>query len=73
MKPGCVHTCVALATGHVPVYALCVRRCGDGCVGIALAHREPGADNIIIKRQYRADIGLMERPLYRQPAAIEPS
>lgn len=30
-------------------------------VGIALAHREPGADNIIIKRQYRADIDSTER------------
>lgn len=37
-------------------------------VGIALAHREPGADNIIIKRQYRADIDSTEEsaPLRRQ-------
>lgn len=67
MKPGCVHTCVSSPTE--PMYthtSLCAWRCKPRlCWYHGSSSGAPGADNIIIKRQYRADIGLMERRRYR--------
>lgn len=56
MKPGWERTYTYVTARRLRVHA----RTYAG-VGIALAHREPGADNIIIKRQYRADIDSTER------------
>lgn len=56
MKPGWERTYTYVTARRLRVHAHVYAG-----VGIALAHREPGADNIIIKRQYRADIDSTER------------